>query len=220
MRLHQHRGHVITAEPAVEPVTAAELRDTLRESSAGLSDTQANDLIATARVYLEQITGLACITQEWLLALDHWPMPRGDWWDGVRQLPISELYSMGRPDLTLPRYPLQSVDAVTVYAENSASTSITVATVFDVDTRSRPGRMTLKHGQTWPIALRASNAIEIGYTAGFGNEAADVPAPIKRAIRSMAAHLYEHRGDGCSVSDAWKDSGAAAMAATYAVRGV
>ena len=52
-RLTQYRGNVLTSAPAVEPVTAAELRTFLRETATGLPDTEANDFIAHV-----DITGL------------------------------------------------------------------------------------------------------------------------------------------------------------------
>ena len=77
--------------------------------------------------------------------------------------------------------------------------------------------MTLQQGATWPVALRSSAAIEIDYTAGYGVDATTVPAPIKRAIRQMAAYMYEHRGDGCEPKDALTASGAWAILNRYRV---
>jgi uncharacterized phiE125 gp8 family phage protein len=82
-----------------------------------------------------------------------------------------------------------------------------------VDTYQKPGRLALKRGQVWPIALRTINAIQIDYTAGH----AQVPAPLKRAVKAMVAHMYGHRGDGCSASDAFNDSGAAEIVGRYRV---
>ena len=79
--------------------------------------------------------------------------------------------------------------------------------------------MTIQRGATWPTALRANNAIEISYTSGYGDAAADVPAPMKRAVKQMAAYLYQNRGDGCGcdTSQAFTDSGAASILSAYKV---
>jgi len=194
--MFQHRGHVQTSAPSVEPVTADELRDLLRETSAGLPDSEAEGFITEARQYVEEITGLALITQSWKLAIDRWPTQREPWWDGVREGIIADLHGARYAGhLTLPRYPLQAVDTVTVYDEDSNSTNVTIPDVFDIDTYGKPGRMTLQRGATWPVALRANNAIEIEYTAGYGDDATDVPAAIKGGIKRMAAALYTDRGD-------------------------
>ena len=43
-------------------------------------------------------------------------------------------------------------------------------------------------------ATRAPGAIEIDITAGYGALAADVPSPLRHAIRMLVAHWYEQRG--------------------------
>ena len=203
----QYRGHAIVAPPTVEPVTAAELRAHLAETETALPDSEANDLIATARDMIEETTGIAMISQTWRLALDCWPAHRAEWWDGVRQGAIADIN--GAPDFVyLPRYPLASIDAVTVYDEASTAASVVVADTFDVDTYQKPGRMVLRNGATWPIALRGSNAIEIDYIAGFGATAASVPPTLRRAVKQVAAYLYSHTGDDCTPDDALSAAGA------------
>ncbi len=215
--LYMDRGNRLTVAPAIEPVTADELRTQLRTDSTDLPDATANQYITEARQEIEDQTGLSMITQSWQLTIDRWPSQGEPWWDGVRQGSISELHGGAASSLKLPRYPLQSITSCTVYDEDSNSTAVTVATTFDVDTQQIPGRMTLQRGATWPVALRANNAIEIVYVSGYGDAASDVPAPLKRAVRSMAAYLYQHRGDGCDVGDAYQKSGAAASAGKYRV---
>lgn len=200
--LYQYRGHVQTAAPASEPVAAYELRQHLRETEDGLPNYEADQFIAEARELIEQSTGLALITQSWRLALDYWPGSGPEpWWDGVRDGSISDMMG-GYGDVYLPRYPLQSITSVTVYDEDSNSTAVTVANVFDVDTYGKPGRMTLQRGASWPVALRSNNAIEIIYAAGYGDGGDDVPAPLRGAVLRVAAYLYAHRGDGCSADEA------------------
>lgn len=207
------RASVIETAPAAEPVTADELRTHLRADSTLLGDTEANALIAEAREEFEAQTSLALITQSWRLSLDAWPNGEPDWWDGMRDGSVADLYKSAQ-SVELPVYPLASVTSVTTYDEDSNATAITVATSFDVDTYSRPGRISLQSGAVWPTALRPTNAIQIVYVAGYG-DAADVPAPIKRAVKAMAAYLYAHRGDGCSPTDAYVQSGAKAVADRY-----
>jgi uncharacterized phiE125 gp8 family phage protein len=212
--LYQHRGSVLVTGPASEPVTAAELRAHLRADPTELPDADANALITDARSEIETISGLAFITQTWRLAIDRWPTGGEAWWDGVREGSIKDLYANAQRSVDLPRWPLASITSVTTYDEASNATSITVANVFDVDTYRTPGRITLKSGQTWPVALRAANAIEIVYVAGY-TSAANVPAPMKRAVKQLAAYLYSHRGDDCDPKEAFVTSGAEAIMAGY-----
>jgi hypothetical protein len=88
----QYRGHGVLTPPAIEPVTADDLRAHLAETVDGLPYDQADDLIATARDMIEETTGIAMINQTWRLALDCWPSQRADWWDGVRQGAIAGKY--------------------------------------------------------------------------------------------------------------------------------
>lgn len=215
--LYQFRGSVPVSAPAAEPVTAAELRTHLRADATELPDAEANALITDARTEIETMTGLAFITQSWRLSLDRWPAGGETWWEGVRETSITELYASGKPlSLTLPRWPLQSITSVTVYDEASNAATVTVAATFDVDTYQTPGRMSLKRGATWPVALRANDAIQIVYVAGYANAAA-VPAPMKRAVKQLAAFLYSHRGDDCDPIEAYSASGAAGVMDGYRI---
>ena len=213
--LYQQRGSVLVTAPASEPVTATELRSHLRVDSTELPDADANALIAEARQTIEDVMGLAFISQSWRLSIDRWPGGAEAWWDGVRQMAISELYAPNyMTSVMLPRWPLVSITSVTVFDEDNNSQAVTVANTFDVDTYQVPGRLTLKRGSTWPIALRANNAIQIVYVAGYANAAA-VPAPMKRALKQLAAFLYTNRGDTCEPADAMQKSGAAGLFDTY-----
>ena len=213
------RGSVIVTQPAIEPVTAAEFKVQVRDDA--LTDAEALAWVTTARAYIEEMNNLAIITQTWRLALDRWPSGREKWWDGVRQGSRTELYGPSSfSDVPLPRYPLQSITSVTTFDTGDNATSVTVADVFNVDTYRTPGRLALRFGQTWPIALRETNAIVIDYAAGYGSAANDVPAPIKQGILLMAASLYENRGDGCSTVDAYAMSGARGMVDIYTAKAI
>ncbi|MCJ8334558.1 MAG: hypothetical protein MJH10_09995 [Epibacterium sp.] len=335
-KLTPYRGNALVTGPAVEPVTADELRTYLRETSASLSDDDANDFITEARELIEESTGLALITQTWMMALDHWPSTKQEpWWDGVRQGSIPDLYGCNG-QVYLPRYPLQSVSGVAVYNEAGTATDtlvqstlysttfdandgwilldatigggelafsgstasalnlglgitatsyritfkivratqgsitlqfgsgdtlatftgadangtqvvdvdytdlgvldnvrldttgsfdgaltsfkvevINLESTFDVDTYQRPGRLALKSGQTWPVATRPTNGVEISYVAGYGDNASDVPKGLRRAVKQLAARLYQSRGDGCDADDLM--SGVKQILARYSV---
>jgi hypothetical protein len=208
-----YRGHVMTEPPAVEPVTLAEVKARLALDGTA-DDAMLLRMITEARQEFEDATGLALITQEWRLSLDRWPGGREPWWDGTRQMAISEL--SGVPGFVpMPRYPLEAIDDVTVYDTSGAATVVDVASTFDIDVYQTPGRMVLKFGKTWPIALRPTDAIRVDYTAGYGPASENVPAPIRRAIEQMVAYMYSHRGDLCEAGDAYIESGARAIAARY-----
>ena len=215
MAFYQHRGSKIVTKPALEPISLSETKSHMRISD----DCDDSDLVAymiDARKFIEDHVGIAFINQTWRLSIDRWPGGREAWWDGVRETSITEIYNASTSQsLYLPRYPLSSITSITTYDEDSNSTAVTVANVFDVDTDSLPGRITLKRGQTWPVALRANNAIEIVYIAGYGTVGTDVPSPEKRAIKQLAAYMYSHRGDDCDPADAFSKSGASSIFDSY-----
>lgn len=211
-RYSDFRGHVLETAPATEPVTAGALRSYLVVDYDALPDPEADALIAEARNLIEETTGLALITQDWRLSLDRWPGQRGPWWDGVRDGAITDVF--GAPAvLEMPRYPLQSVQSVTVYDEAGNASVVDVAATFDVDPYQRPGRMALRFGATWPIAMRPTNAIQIVYRAGFGTT---VPPILARAVKQVAAYLYSHKGDECDLGEAMAAAGD--LLNTYTVR--
>lgn len=212
-RLHQHRGHAIVTKPEHEPISIDELCWHLELDASTINPVVAENLTAAAREWIEEQTGIAMLTQTWRLTLDRWPTGQEPWWDGVRQGAISELAGPNR-DLEVPRYPLVSIDSVTTYDEGGTAAAVTVASVFDVDTYSKPGRMALRAGATWPVALRPTNAIEVQYTAGYG-EREDVPQGLRQAVTLFAAYLWENRG--CDLGKAYVASGAAGMASRYSV---
>lgn len=214
-QLTQRTGHRLVAGPAVEPVSLEQVRAILRDPPEE-DDDFIMDCIPQAREVFEAATGLVCIQQTWRLTLDHWPGYTGEpWWQGTVQLPVSELHRSGSDYVSLPRYPLASVESVTTYDLGNEATSVTVADVFYLDTASQPGRLVLNAGSTWPVALRDRAAIEIEYKAGFGTAAANVPATLQRAIAQIAAYMFENRGTGCTAQFALTQTGALSIASEY-----
>jgi len=156
--------------PAVEPVTLDGAKAHLKVDTSA-DDALITDLIAAARARAEWHLGRALITQGWMLWLDAWP--------AVIEVPLP---------------PLQAVTSITAYALNDAATVLDPAT-WQVDASSAPARIALKANAAPPVNLRALNAVAVEFTAGYGNAAGDVPAPIREAILQMIADAYANRGD-------------------------
>ena len=215
-RHYQDRGSTLITAPAVEPVTLAEMRTHLRLHGDDTSENDLlTDLIQEARQEIEQRISRAMIEQTWQLTIDHWPHGREPWWEGTKEAHIHVLHG-NYGWLVLPKSPLISVESVTVYDEDSTAQSINVAQTFDIDTAQEPGRLALKSGQTWPVALRPTNAIEVVYKARFTTSADDVQGPLKRAVRNLAAYAYQYRGD-CSSEAAMLGAGVKGVVDQYKV---
>lgn len=161
---------VMTAPPALEPVSLAEAKAHLRVDG-NAEDTLVQSLILTSRLHIEAALGLALITQGWSWYLDAWPPGR---------------------DLPLPMRPVQSVSAVRVYASDDTPATVAPAD-YMLDGAGTPPRLVRKGAATWPRPGRAANGVEIAFTAGYGSLGADVPAPIRQALLLLVAHWYEHR---------------------------
>jgi uncharacterized phiE125 gp8 family phage protein len=157
--------------PALEPVTLQEAKDHLRVDSTA-ADAEIEPLIVAARQYVERTRGIALISTVFDWFMDEWP----------------------EGSLMVPRPPLSSVTHVKYY--DAAGALQTLATsVYQVDTGSKPGRIALAEGQTWPtLQSQKLSAVQVRFTAGWGAAATTVPRPIIQAMLLLIGHFYEHRG--------------------------
>lgn len=162
---------VIMTEPTEEPIT-------LDEAKAHLYlDTEDDDalvltLIKAAREYAETMTRQAMITQTWKYYLEEWPE--------------------NKSYIELPLPPLQSVSSIT-YEDYNGTVTTWSNTLYEVDTFSKPGRVVLAYGESWPTAtLNVSNPICITFVCGYGTPD-DIPENLKAAMKIDLADLYEER---------------------------
>ncbi len=164
---------ILTTPPALEPVSLAEAKAHLRISHAD-EDATIGKLIVAARRQAEAQTGLLLIAQGWSHFRDDWPD------DGEVALPLAPVIGLGN---------------IKVYGEDDIAATIDPAHYY-VDRLSRPARLLLRGSRVWARPGRIGNGIEIALTAGFGTAATDVPEQLRQAILQLAAHWYEHRGNG------------------------
>jgi uncharacterized phiE125 gp8 family phage protein len=160
---------VMTSPPAAEPVTVADAKAHMRIDTDA-EDVLIGSLLLTSRLHIETALSLALITQSWTMTLDRWPAAR---------------------QLDLPLAPLRSVDEVRVNDARGDPTEVPEQNYL-VDLASRPPRL-IWNNCAPPLPGPAANGIEIDLTAGFGDTADSVPAPLKHAILMLTAHWYEHR---------------------------
>jgi uncharacterized phiE125 gp8 family phage protein len=150
--------------PALEPLSLAEAKRVLRIDH-GDDDAIVQSLIKAARQRIEGRTGRALITQTWRIVMDAWP------WGGRVALPVM---------------PAQAVTAVRVFDGLGGAQSFTPPVY-----RLLPGtEPPLLDASSLPAPGKARDGIEIDITAGYGAAAADVPDPLRQAMRLMVAHAY------------------------------
>jgi uncharacterized phiE125 gp8 family phage protein len=161
---------------AVKPVDLATARAQCRqpaEDENGLLGTY----IAAATGRCEDLTGRQLITATWDLWLDGWPC------GGV---------------IEVPRPPLQAVTWIKYY--DTAGTLTTWASTNYLAQAfagplARRGRITLASGMSWPSCEARAGAVVVRFTAGYGTDAASVPAPLVQGILHTIASWYDQRED-------------------------
>jgi len=161
---------ILLVPPAAEPLSLADAKAYLRVAHAD-DDGLITALIASARTHVEAQTRRALITQTWRHARDAWPA------DGrIAVLPA----------------PLQSLAAARVYDADGNAQAIDLQ-AFVLDTVAAPGVVSFP---PWSVSApsQATAGIELDIVAGYGDAAADVPEPLRLAVRQFAAHWYENRG--------------------------
>lgn len=196
----------ITTAAAKYPVTI-EQQKSFSRIETNEDDFNIETFLASATSLVEEYLGCSLITRTMTLFLDRFttnseptrpkpPFSNGtdDWWDGVRQGPVSSLSVRQDRSIELPRPPLLSVTELSTFDEDDTET-VYAATNYLVDTESRTGRIVLKSSSTFPTDLREVNGIKIVYQAGYGPEIINVPEQIRNAITRTAGALYEDRGD-------------------------
>lgn len=163
---------VLITPPTLEPVSLSEFKAHARIDITD-DDALALALIKAARQWVERYTSHALNTQTWQLWLDTPPTQ-----NFVR----------------LAATPVISVSQVKIY-DNAGNAIIWDSTSYFVDTFSDPARLALRNSAVWPTPDRLTNGMMIEYTAGYGAAASDVPEALRLAIKQLATHWYEHRGE-------------------------
>ena len=157
----------LLAGPAEEPVSLAEAKAFLRLDDTA-EDGLVTTLIAAARIHVESVTSRAMLTQTWRLVLDAWP---------------------AQGEVTLPIAPLITVNAAWCYDSAGEPHEIAVPEIV-ADTA---GSRIWLPSQTGAASLRMRQAVEVDYTAGYGDEGTDVPADLRQAMLSLVAFWFERR---------------------------
>lgn len=183
-------GLVVVTGPTIEPITVDDVIRHLRLDS-DTDESEVEAYIKAAREWCENYTGRAFINRTLRLSIDGIDEVDIPLWEGWKTGPD---ISLRKRDILIPKPPLFSVTSVTTY-DDADNATVFASTKYYVDKAREPGRVFLRNGETWPTALRVSNAVEIVYVAGYGATAGTVPASICFAIKALAAWLYEHRGE-------------------------
>ena len=158
--------------PTKEPLTIQQAKDHLRldhDEDDGLLQ----DMIKAARVWVENQTKRAILTQTWDYTIDdNWP------------------WKFGGPRITLPLNPVESVTSIKYVDVDGTSPQPTLAaTQYTVAARTHGSYIVPAYNVDWPTVRGVPDAITVRFVAGESS----CPKPLERAIALLTTHLYENR---------------------------
>lgn len=174
-----------TVAPTTEPVTLAQAKAQLRVLHSE-EDEYITGLIKTAREWAEDYTRMAFLAQTLVAQYPDWPNQ------------FTPNFALLDSTFILARPPLVAVESVQYYDVTDTLITLDPST-YNVDTIQSPGTVRLKQttfsNSPWgvPLSKNYVNPITITYTAGYGDDASDVPSKIQQAMLIMIAHWYEQR---------------------------
>src|SRR5690606_2147840 len=96
------------------------------------------------------------------------------------------------PELELRVCPVQSVESVKYYDTAGVQQTLD-SSDYLVDIASEPGRIVPVPDTSWPETQRRPNAVEVAFTAGYGETLSDVPAAAKQAVLLLAGNWFANR---------------------------
>jgi len=197
-------SYQLVTPPTVEPVALALAKQHLRVDFTN-DDTLIQTYITAARQYAEKYTNRALFDQQWVLALDHFPLPRFQ----------TSLNSEQRHDwpyfgaawdyfsIRLPKPRCVSIQSVT-YLDLTATLQTLDPSTYFVDTTSEPARLVPSENLFWPYTQQyLPGSVKVTYTAGSYGDGVIVnncPQTVVMAILLLVGHWYENREDSSQLN--------------------
>ncbi len=191
-----------TIDPTGEPVTVSLQK---QQSRVVVPDDDALFAIyvQAAREYVEAQTNRALLQQTWRASFSHFPrwtqgMAHGGFVGGMYGYGYGNGYGnlLGcgfTAPLILPRPRLIGIGSLTYYDINGVQQTLDPS-LYTTNFDAEPATLSPVFGTWWPVAQpNRPDAVQVTYTAGYGNTAAAVPADLQLAILMIAAHSYENR---------------------------
>ena len=185
--MYGNREWRVTTEPAIEPITVAEVKDFARIDGS-YEDVLFLTFIKAVRRATENYLGRALIEQTVTMSMnDFSDHCRGD------LLPLYKYIGSGDVVVELPQPRLISVTEVRTLDESGTST-IYSSDNYYIRTIAVPGQLVLKSGVSPPFNTnRYFGGYEIEFKAGYGDSADDVPEDIKLGMIMWVSNIYEDR---------------------------
>lgn len=160
--------------PTTEPVALAEVKDHIRVSGSD-EDALINDLITSAREYIETFTGRTLMPQTWDLKLNCFPA--------------------GGAPLVLPNPPVQSVTSITYLdtagdSQTWASSKYLTTDLPQTAPRAQMPRVPLAYAESYPSTYGVENAVTVTFVTGYTSASA-VPALLRTGLKFLVELSYQ-----------------------------
>ena len=149
--------------------TAEEVRFFLKEDDDSIQDDILDLFVAMATQCGENCTNRSFVTQDWIQYFDSFDCA-----------------------LRLGRGKVQTVSAVKYLDANGDEQTLSAAN-YVTDLVSEPARIQLASGGTWPTIDDVPNAVRVEFSAGYGDEPANVPAELRLWLLRCVGYLNENR---------------------------
>jgi uncharacterized phiE125 gp8 family phage protein len=184
--------------PVAEPVSLSQVKLALKVDFDD-DDTYITALISAARELCESKTNRAFLSQTWMRSLDYFPL-YGSYGD-VRQPGESNSWPYGvwywdKVSIELPHSPVQSVTSISYIGDDGTRVTLPDSS-YNVDTFSKPCRISPAQGLFWPILNHyIPGNVQITYVAGSYGDGVLVnttPNTVQIAIMLLVGHLYSNR---------------------------
>ena len=180
---------VRTVAPTIEPITLQAAKDHLRV------ETEADDqligiYLRAAREHCEKVTGRAILQQTWMLSLERFPSWLEKAYEG-RSPCLVPNWASGS-EILLPKPKLMAVTGIK-FTDTSGAEQTLDPTKYRTTATDDVAKLFPAYGQLWPVALPTPGAVQITYTAGYGDSPDQVPAVIALAMLLLVGHWYENR---------------------------
>jgi uncharacterized phiE125 gp8 family phage protein len=187
---------VVKTTPVVEPISLAEAKDHLNVTISD-DDARIQNYIRAARANLERKYDVAFMTQSLVLGRDYFPAVFGmgwgwspGWWLGSTWMAQYDLQELRYGYLSL-RWPAQSITSVT-YLDTTGTSQVWASSNYILDSDSRPGRLMLGLGKTYPATAPLAGAVKVEFVSGHTDPAL-IPEDMKEAVRLLMGEYYQNR---------------------------
>lgn len=196
-------GYTLVTAPQSEPISLQQAKLHLRLDDIGGShpdDTLITSLITAVRQFAEQQTRRSLITQTWRYTCDSFPYGQ------LSATPWLREFSIPDNAICLEKGPITAITSIT-YTDTSGVTQPLADTEYTADLTGPLVRVAPKFGKVWPPTLPQIGAVQVNFTAGYG-DAEDVPQGIKQWMLLRLRALYDNRSeivDGAALIPAYVD---------------